>query len=272
MDFKVILDEIGKWLANQGIRVVISIVVLIVSFILINKILTFFEKKAIKAKKIDKTIASSLFYIGKIVLKGLIVIMIIGFLGIDTSSITAVLASLGVAAGLAINGTLSNLAGGVMLLITRPFKVDDFIEACSQSGTVLAIHITYTEIVSPDNRIIHLPNGTLSTTTIINYTENGKRRVDMVFSIAYKADAELAKKLLADACAEHSLILDAPETVIRTFKLNSSSVDIVCRPWVKAEDYWTVYFDITEKAKELFDKNGIEIPFNQLDIHVDKKI
>ena len=197
-----------------------------------------------------------------------VVIALIGYVGIDTSAITALIASLGVGVGLAINGTLSNFAGGVLILITRPFKDDDYIQACGYEGTVEDIRICHTRLRTTDNKVVYLPNGNLSTSQIVNFSEKDLRRVDLKFSISYSDDFEKAKAVIADVCAKNELILKDPEPSIRVSAQSASSIDISTKVWCKNADYWTVNFDMLENVKKAFDQNGITIPFNQLDVHI----
>lgn len=262
-----IIPTVTNWITNTGIKIVVALVVLFVSFKLINFVSRKIEKSAEK-KNADKTIVKTLAYIIKLFLKVLVAICLIGYLGIDTSGFTAIIASLGVCAGLAVNGTLSNLAGGALIILTRPFKIDDYIEAQGYSGTVEAIHITYTRLKTPDNKVVYLPNGPLSSGNIVNYSVKDTRRVDFKFSISYDADFEKAKKIVNDILASHELVLDDPATFVRVTEHGASSINITARAWVKTDDYWTVNFDVIEAVKNAFDANGIEIPFNQLDVHV----
>ena len=242
---------------------------MIVAFRIVTVVTRRLEKKLIDGKaKVDKTLAHTLFYILRITLKLVIVVCLIGFLGIDTSGLTALIASLGVCVGLAVNGALANLAGGVMILITRPFKVDDFIEAQGHSGTVEDIRITSTRIRTSDNKVIYIPNGSLSSGTITNYSELDLRRVDFTFSIGYADDFEKAKKLILAECDKHELILKDPAPFVRVSAHSASSIDIVTRVWVNSANYWTVNFDMLENVKKSFDENGIEIPYNQVDVHI----
>jgi len=173
------LNTIVNWATTTGVRLIIALVVCFVAFKIINFVAKKFSKKLEAKEKLDKTLTKTLIYAGKIVLKILVVICLIGYLGIQTTSISALIASVGVAAGLAVNGTLSNLAGGIMLLITRPFKVDDYIVAQGEEGIVEDIRITYTKIKTLDNRTVYLPNSALSAGTIVNYSEKDLRRVDL---------------------------------------------------------------------------------------------
>ena len=207
-----ILDAVISWVTTSGLRLIIALLVLFISFKLIN----FFSKKILSAmenKKVDKTISKTIAYVFKIGLKCLVAICLVGFVGIDTSGITALITSLGVCAGLAVNGALSNLAGGVLLIITRPFKVDDFIEAQGYSGTVEDIHIISTKIITPDNKVIYIPNGALSSGNIVNYSEKDTRRVDHTFSISYSNDFSKATVSIAQWRHKHLFTLKLCETL-----------------------------------------------------------
>lgn len=265
-----IFNSVISWCLNSGIKIIISLIILFISFRMINALSRHIENRVKDNEKYDKTIVKTLSYAGKIVAKILIIICLVGYLGIDTSGLTALVTSLGVCAGLAVNGALSNLAGGVIILFTRPFKVDDYIEipADSISGTVEDIQIVCTKLRTPDNKVIYIPNGTLSNSNIVNYSEKKTRRVDFTFSIAYENDFEKAKSLVASICSSHSLVLDNPPPFVRVSEHGQSSVNITARVWVRSNDYWTVKFDILEGVKKIFDENGIVIPYNQLDVHV----
>ena len=267
MDWNLIFNSILNWATTTGVKILIALVILFVSFKVINVIGRRIEKAGTK-KNADKTIMKTLAYVFKIALKIIVGICIVGYVGIDTSGLTALVTSLGVCIGLAVNGALSNLAGGVLILLTRPFKIDDFIEAQGYSGTVLDIHITNTKLRTGDNKIIYIPNGALSAGTIVNYSEQDTRRVDFKFSVGYNADYEKAKAIIKNICESHELVLKDPAPFVRVSEHGASSINIVTRVWVKSADYWTVNFDILEQVKTAFDTNGIEIPYNQLDVHI----
>lgn len=267
MNWQAILDTIVSWSLDTGIKILVSIVLLLVSF----KVINFFGKKiehSYENGKVDKTLAKTFAYIFKIGLKIVVAICIIGYLGIDTSGLAALVASLGVAAGLAVNGALSNFAGGVLIILTRPFKVDDYIEAQGVSGTVEEIRIVSTKLRTPDNKVIYLPNGNLSTGTIINYSENDTRRVDLTFSISYNNNFERAKAIITEVLDAHELILHDKGYTVRVSSHSESSINIATRVWVNSSDYWTVYYDLLETVKTKFDADGIEIPYNQIDVHI----
>lgn len=262
-----IIDTVVGWVTTAGVRLLIALLILFVSFKVINVIARKIEKKGDK-DKYDKTVMRTLAYIFRLGLKVAIGISLVGYVGIDTSGLTALVASFGVCVGLAVNGALSNLAGGVLILVTRPFKIDDFIEAQGYSGTVEDIHMVTTKIRTADNKVVYIPNGALSSGSIVNYSVKDTRRVDFTFSIGYGDDFEKAKSIVLDVCNSHELVLKDPAPMVRVSGHGASSIDIVTRVWVKSGDYWTVNFDVLEAVKTAFDKNGIEIPYNQLDVHV----
>ena len=268
-----LVETFLSWCLGTGIKIIISLVILAVSFRVINLIARKIEKRAKNDNKHDKTITKVLTYIGKVGAKAIIVICIVGYLGIDTSGLTALVTSLGVCAGLAVNGALSNLAGGVLILFTRPFKIDDYIEVegCEIAGTVEDIQIVCTKLRTPDNKTIYVPNGTLSNSNIINYSEKDTRRVGFTFTISYDNDFERAKALVMDVCASHALVLSDPAPFVRLSEHGQNGIVITARVWVKSSDYWTVHFDILEAVKKSFDENGITIPYNQLDVHIKDK-
>jgi small conductance mechanosensitive channel len=256
-----------SWSIDTGIKLLIAIIVLLVSYRIINVLSAKIEKRG-DTKKIDKTVARVLAYLFRIVLKVTIAIILIAYLGVDISGITALVASLGVGIGLAVNGALANLAGGVLILVTRPFKVDDFIDAQGVSGTVEDIRIVCTKLRTPDNKVVYVPNGSLANGNIINYSEKAMRRVDFSFEISYSSDFERAKSIVSEILSSHNLVLDEPEMLVRVGAHGQSGIGITARAWVKTEDYWSVHFDVIEAVKSAFDSGGIEIPYSQLDVHI----
>lgn len=271
MDWNKIKETVLGWLTTTGIKILVALLVLIVAFTLINRISKQIEKRSRKqeeTKHVDKTVYRTLGYIAKIGLKILVVLSLVAYLGIDTGAITALIASLGVGVGLAVNGTLSNLAGGMLLLFTRPFKDGDYIAANGYEGYVEDIFICNTKIRTNDNKIVYLPNGKLSTSEIVNYTEKNTRRVDLTYSISYADDFETAEQIVKDVAAANPKILQEPAPKARINAHSASSIDLFCPVWCKTEDYWDVLFDMNEQVKKAFDLNGISIPFNQMDVHV----
>jgi small conductance mechanosensitive channel len=264
-----LVNTVVGWVSTTGIKIVVSLLILLIAFRTITVVTRRIEKRLWeKHADIDKTLTNTLFYILRLALKFIVVACLIGYLGIDTSAIASLIASLGVCVGLAVNGALSNLAGGVLIVITRPFRIDDYIEAQGYSGTVEEIRITQTKLRTPDNKTVYIPNGPLSSGAVINYSMRDTRRVDFTFSIGYADDFERAKAIITEIADGHELVLKDPAPFVRVGAHGQSSIDIVCRVWVKSADYWTVNFDMLESVKAEFDKQGIEIPFNQLDVHV----
>ncbi len=262
------LDTVINWATSTGVKIIIALVILFIAFKIINAVAKRFTKKFEANSKYDKTLTKTFIYAGKIVLKILVVICLIGYLGIETSGISALIASVGVAAGLAINGTLSNLAGGIMILITRPFRVDDYISAQGEEGVVEDIHICYTKIKTTDNKTVYLPNSGLSTGTIVNYSEKDLRRVDFEFSVAGN-DPVKVRELLLDVCAKEDKVVKDPVPFARISDYGAGNgVKITMRAWCKSAEYWDAYFNLLDGVKDAFEANQIVVPFDQLDVHI----
>ncbi len=268
MDWNTVITNITEWGMNTGIKIVIAILILIVSFIIINFVAKRIRKRIEKSGKLDTTIGRVLVNAGKILAKCIVVICLVGYLGINTSALSALIASAGVCIGLAVNGALGNIAGGVLLLVTRPFKVDDFVEVAGHTGTVEDIRLCNTKIRTLDNKVVYIPNGTASTSSVTNYSEKDLRRVDIEFAISYDSDVEKAKALIAEVAAANEKVLTDPEPFVRVLSYDANSVKLVSRSWVNSADYWDVFFYLTETVRKSFDENGIKIPFNQVDVHI----
>lgn len=246
-----------------------ALAVLVIGLFIIKRLAMRLEK-VMKKSSVDDNLKPFLCSILNIGLRIVLVMMIIGILGIDTSSFIAVLASLGFAIGLAFQGSLSNFAGGVLLLVTKPFKVGDVIETNDVLGIVAGIKILYTEINTFDNKTIFVPNGSLANSAITNYTKNETRRVDFKFNVGYESNIGKVKKVLNKIIANHELIFPDPEPFIKLFEHGNNELVFVVRVWTKTEDYWTVYYDLMERVKEEFDKEKINIPYPQMDVHIRK--
>lgn len=219
----------------------------------------------------NETVRGFLLSLIDVVVMLVLLIIIIGVIGIDTSSFIALFASAGVAVGMALSGTLQNFAGGVIILLFRPFKVGDFIEAQGVSGTVKEIQIFNTLVHTGDNKVILLPNGPVSTGIINNYSREPKRRLDFTFSIAYGDDYEKAREVLLRLIKEDSRVLDNPAApFVALSALGASSIDITVRVWCKQEDYWGIKFDLNKKVYEIFPKEGLNFPYQTLTLHVEK--
>ncbi|MDD3851193.1 MAG: mechanosensitive ion channel [Firmicutes bacterium] len=247
--------------------IVFAIVVLIVGLLFIRWV-TKKVDRIIDKKELDATLKPFIKSVISVVLKALLVVAIISILGIETTSFVALFGAAGLAVGLAFQGSLSNFAGGVLILVTKPFKVGDYIEANGHSGTVEAIQILYTDLVTVDNKVIRIPNGSLSNASITNYSEKDTRRVDFQFGAGYEADPAKVVRVLTDIVANHPQALKEPEPFVRMSEHGDSAVIYTVRVWVKAADYWTVHFDVIEKVKQRFDEEGLSIPYPQMDVHV----
>ena len=262
-----IIDKIYQLLTVYGLKVLAALAIFIIGRWVAKGVRKLVERLMVKSK-VDPTLisfTSNMAYIG---LLAFIFIAALGQLGIQTTSFIAVLGAAGLAVGLALQGALSNFAAGFLLIIFRPFKVGDLIEGAGVFGVVEAIQIFTTQLKTADNKTVIVPNGKLTDDNIVNWTVKGTRRVDMVFGIGYEDDIDKARSLMTDIMAQDSRILKDPAPQISVSELADSSVNFVVRPWVKVEDYWGVYFDLTEKIKKAFDADGISIPFPQRDVHV----
>ena len=266
------MDQISSSLqsiiANYGMKLLLALVLLLVGLWVIKFVVKLIEKN-IKGKY-DRTLTSFLISVSRSVLFILLFISIASTIGIEVASFVAVLGAASFAVGFALQGSLSNFAGGVMLLIFRPFSAGDTIEVSGYKGKVQEIQILYTIMTTFDNKKIYIPNGNVATDSITNYSAMDKRRVDLTFGIGYDDDFHEAIALLKDLVFKHDLILDDPEPLVRVAEHAGSSVNIACKVWVKGPDYWTVYFDMHEDVKDAFDDAGIGIPYPQLDIHFDE--
>ena len=267
MDWQSLLTRILEWAATTGAKLVAALITLFLTFKIINFLARKIERSGAKHAA-DKTIMRTAANIFKIGAKIIVALCLVGFVGVDTGGIAALVASLGVGIGLAVNGALSNLAGGVIIIMTRPFRIDDYIEAQGFSGTVEDIHITNTKLRTPDNKTIYIPNGVLSSGTIVNYSLQNTRRVDLVFSVSYSQDMDKIKKIILDECASHPLVLKEQEIFVRATEHADSSIKLTLRVWVKSENFWTVKFDLLESIKDRFDTEGIVIPYNRLDVRL----
>jgi small conductance mechanosensitive channel len=198
----------------------------------------------------------------------MVIIAALGRLGVNTSSFVAVIAAAGLAIGFALQGSLANFAAGVMLIFFRPFKVGDYVEAGGVSGTVEEVQIFMTALKTPDNKAVVVPNSSITGGNIVNYSAKPIRRVDLVMGIGYGDDIKRAKQVLEQVVSEDDRVLDDPAPTIAVLELADSSVNFAVRPWVRTPDYWSVYFDLTERIKLEFDARGISIPFPQRDVHL----
>jgi small conductance mechanosensitive channel len=234
------------------------------------KIVTRGMRKVMESQEVDKTLISFVSNLANMVLQTVVIIAAVGALGIQTTSFIAVLGAAGLAIGLALQGSLSNFAAGVLLVLFRPYKVGDFIEAAGISGSVEDVQILTTVLKTGDNKQVIVPNAQIMGSIITNYSANDTRRVDMVIGVSYDDDLDKVRSTLEELVAAEDRILDDPKCKIAVSALADSSVNFIVRPWVNSSDYWGVMFDMTEAIKKRFDAEGISFPYPQQDVHLYK--
>ena len=267
IDWKEILNDIIHWISTSGVKLLIGFIVLLIVFKMIN-IISKRIKRRLENKHVDRTIVEVTNSILRKGLKIIALIVFLGYVGIDTAAVGSIIGAIGVAIGLAVQGSLSNFAGGIVILVMRPFKLGDYIVAQDVEGTVEEIKTFYTTLVTADNKVVMLPNGTLANDIIINLTRKNIRRVDNSFQIAYQEDVEKAKKIMLEICEQQSLILKDPEVAIRLF-YQESGIELSLRTWVKTDDYWDVYYYLNEAVKLAFDKHHIQLSYHRLSVQIE---
>jgi len=261
------LTELRESAINFGERIIICIIIYFIGRKLI-KYINALVSKLLSKRDFDPTVTSFLKSLISIVLTAVLIITIINVLGINNSSFLAVLASAGVAMGMALSGTLQNFAGGVMILIFRPYRIGDYIQAQSQEGTVRNIHIFNTEIITFDNKTVFIPNGGLSTNVVVNFNNQQTRRIDLTIGLDYGTDFDLAKSTLNEIIQSDKRILPDPAPYIALKNLGQSTVDTLIRVWVNTPDYWNVYFNLNEQIYKIFAQKGIGLAFPQMTVHL----
>ena len=264
-------NAVGTSIVNFCVDLAWKILLCILIWVVGSLLIRFLIKKIGTGKasqKMDPTALTFLKSFLKIGLNAALIVAIVGVLGVETASVVTVLATCGAALALALQGSLSNMAGGLMLLIFRPFRVGDFLEACGNSGTVIEVGIFYTVLRTGDNRHVTIPNGSLLNSTMVNASKEQSRRVDMEFDVAYGTDVEQAKAIIMALVDKHECAKKDPAPFLRMTAMGESSLKITLRVWCDAADYWTVKLDLTEQVNEAFKENQIVIPFPQMEVHV----
>lgn len=251
------------------VDVIMSLVLLIIGLVIIGW-LTRILRHIIDKTKMDATLKPFLISFINITLKVLLVVIAIQTAGIPGTTIVAVIGAASLAIGLAFQGALSNFAGGILILALRPFHVNDYIEVGGYQGKVEAIHVFNTILTTFDNKVISIPNGDLASKSIVNFTQKPTRRVDLKFGVAYSSDVAKVLEILQGLADNHPKVLKDPEPFVRLAEHGDSSLNFIVRVWSNTEDYWDVHFDLVRQVKEAFDQHKIEIPFPQLDVHLDK--
>lgn len=271
------LQDAQSWIVNNQeliirytVNIAAALITLIIGFIAVG-MLTGGMNKVLKARNVDSTISDFVTSLFKYGLLAFVIIAALSRVGVQTASFVAVVGAAGLAIGLALQGSLSNFAAGVLLIGFRFFKAGDYIEAAGTAGTVHSVQIFTTILMTPDNRMIVVPNSKILNDRIVNYSKESTRRLDLVIGVSYSADLQLTKEVLTRIIEEEPRVLKEPACRIAVSELGASSVDFIVRPWVKAEDYWNLKFDLLEKIKNELDANNIGIPFPQMDVHLFKQ-
>lgn len=270
LSFEDLMSQLITGAIHLGLKILIALLIYWIGKFVIDNLYKVVQK-ALERRSVEKSINTFLLSLIRVVLMLLLIVTIIGVLGINTSSFVALFASAGVAIGMALSGTLQNFAGGVMILLFKPYKVGDIIEAQGVMGTVKEIQIFNTLLITGDNKTIIIPNGKLSNEMVTNYTKAGTRRVEWMIGIAYGDDFDMAKELLSRYIEDDKRILTQPEPTIALNNLADSSVQILVRAWVKSDDYWNVLFDMNERVYKEFGEHKLSFPFPQMDIHISRQ-
>jgi small conductance mechanosensitive channel len=261
------IEKLWELILNFSPQILTALAILIIGLFLI-RFVTKLSRKMMAKSGVDVTLQKFLSNLVGWTLKILLFVVVISKLGVETTSFAAILAAAGLAIGLALQGSLANFAGGVLIMIFKPIKVGDLIEAQGELGVVKEIEIFTTKLTGQSNKEIIIPNGSLSNGNIVNYTSEGSRRVDLVFGVGYDSDIKKTKEVLLNVLTSHPLVLKNPAPTVNVSELADSSINFVVRPWCNTDDYWTVYFEVTENTKEELDNAGIEIPYpHQVEIH-----
>ncbi len=269
-------NQINTWLANNsdlliqyGVNIISAILILVIGNLIV-KVLAGSVTKILEKKKMDRAVISFIHALVRYLLFVIVLIAALGRIGVQTASVVAVIGAAGLAIGLALQGSLSNFAAGVLIVAFRPFKSGDYVEISGVAGSVDSIQIFQTILKSPDNKMVVVPNSAVINGPITNYSRYDTRRIDLMIGVSYKADLQKTKQVLRATVEADTRILKEPGVTVGVHTLADSSVNFVVRPWVKTADYWPVYFDLMQGIKEALDANGIEIPFPQMDVHLEK--
>lgn len=261
------IQSLGEMMITYGSKVLLALITLLVGLWVIKRMVRAVNR-IFEARDLDPSLRPFLSTLVSIGLKILLAITVVSMLGVEMTSFVAILGAAGLAVGLALQGTLQNFAGGVIILILKPFRAGDVLEAQGYTGVVKEIQIFNTILNTFDNRVIIIPNGALANSSMINYSKEGTRRVDWTFGIAYGDSSDTAKEVLLDLLKQDPRVLEDPAPLIAISSLGDSSVNFVVRAWVKPEDYWDVFFEMNEKVYKTFPAKGLNIPFPQMDVHL----
>ncbi|MCG3730161.1 small-conductance mechanosensitive channel MscS [Vibrio cincinnatiensis] len=270
------LNQVNAWLVNNsellfqyGVNIISAILILFIGNIVV-KMIAGSVSKVLKKKEMDKAVIDFIHALVRYTLFIVVLIAALGRVGVQTASVVAIIGAAGLAVGLALQGSLSNFAAGVLIVAFRPFKSGDYVEMAGTAGSVDSIQVFQTILKTPDNKMVVLPNSAVIGGAIINYSRHDTRRIDLLIGVSYKADLNKTKQVLREVVERDTRVLKEPGVTVEVHQLADSSINFVVRPWVKSTDYWPVYWELLHKIKEGLDENGIEIPFPQMDVHLNK--
>ncbi|MEZ8035704.1 MULTISPECIES: small-conductance mechanosensitive channel MscS [Vibrio] len=270
------LSQAEQWLTNNsdlfiqyGVNIISALIILFIGNLIVKAVANSVSK-VLQKKKMDRAVIEFIHGLVRYLLFVIVLIAALGRLGVQTASVVAVIGAAGLAVGLALQGSLSNFAAGVLIVAFRPFKSGDYVEIGGVAGSVDSIQIFQTVLTTPDNKMVVVPNGSVIGSPITNYSRHDTRRIDLMIGVSYGADLQKTKELLTKICESDERVLKEPGVQVGVHTLADSSVNFVVRPWVSTAEYWNVYFDLMQAIKEGLDKEGIEIPFPQMDVHMNK--
>ena len=270
------LSQAEQWLTNNsdlfiqyGVNIISALIILFIGNLIVKAVANSVAK-VLQKKKMDRAVVEFIHGLVRYLLFVIVLIAALGRLGVQTASVVAVIGAAGLAVGLALQGSLSNFAAGVLIVAFRPFKSGDYVEIGGVAGSVDSIQIFQTVLTTPDNKMVVVPNGSVIGSPITNYSRHETRRIDLMIGVSYNADLQKTKALLTKICESDERVLKEPGVQVGVHTLADSSVNFVVRPWVSTAEYWNVYFDLMQAIKEGLDKEGIEIPFPQMDVHMNK--
>ncbi|CDT83102.1 MULTISPECIES: small-conductance mechanosensitive channel MscS [Vibrio] len=270
------LSQAEQWLTNNsdlfiqyGVNIISALIILFIGNLIVKAVANSVSK-VLQKKKMDRAVVEFIHGLVRYLLFVIVLIAALGRLGVQTASVVAVIGAAGLAVGLALQGSLSNFAAGVLIVAFRPFKSGDYVEIGGVAGSVDSIQIFQTVLTTPDNKMVVVPNGSVIGSPITNYSRHDTRRIDLMIGVSYGADLQKTKELLTKICESDERVLKEPGVQVGVHTLADSSVNFVVRPWVNTAEYWDVYFDLMQAIKEGLDNEGIEIPFPQMDVHMNK--
>ncbi len=265
------LQTVTGFFSTLNLQKILTIALLFVGCMVVMKVVLKLVDRTFRRLEMEKSLHTFIHAALRVILWLLTLCIVLDYIGVPMTSLVALLGVLGLAVSLAIQGTLSNLAGGIQILVSKPFKAGDYVEAGGVGGTVKEVGLAYTKLATVDNKVISVPNGQISGEKITNYSTAEQRRVDLTFGVSYQAPPERVIACIRQAVEAHPKALSTPEPFVRMSALKDSAIEYTLRVWCANGDYWDLHFDLLEQIKASFDRNGIEIPYNQLDVRIIEK-